>query len=62
MHSQEIDSYLRNKNWKLKPNEYVNIINVNSCPELDHIAYNSQNNDYNIWTKNGYAWTIKIEC
>lgn len=60
MYSHEIDSYLRNRNWELNPIEYMNIINVKASPELDHITYNHKDNDYKVWTKNGYEWTIKV--
>ena len=58
MYSWEIDRFLRDKNFCLSPDEYQKI--VTESPQINHIKYEPNANDFVISTDDNYTWRFKI--
>ena len=48
MFDWEIQNYLQERNYILTNKEYVYI--CNTCPQINHIKYNSFADNFEIWT------------
>lgn len=56
MYSEEIKQLVELRNYYISLKEYLEII---KSPQIDHIKYENQN--FNIWTKDGYYFRFKIK-
>ena len=52
MYDYEILSYLEDKYFKLSNKEYMYI--CSTCPQINHIKYNSFEDKFEIWTDCNY--------
>ena len=55
MYSYEIEKLLNLRNNLVTLKEYLEITN---SPQVDHVKY--ENNEFHIWTTDGYKFTLKI--
>lgn len=55
MYSDEIAKLLKMRYNLVSIKEYLEII---KSPQIDHIKY--ENNEFKIWTNDGYTFTLKI--
>ena len=52
MYDWELQNYLNERNNVLSNKEYIYV--CNTCPQLNHIRYNSFNNYYEAWSNYNY--------
>ena len=55
MYSWEIAKLLKIRYNLVSIKEYIQIV---SSPQVDHVKY--ENDDFKIWTNDGYTFTLKI--
>lgn len=55
MYSEEIAKLLKMRYNLVSIREYIQII---ESPQVDHVKY--ENNEFKIWTNDGYTFTLKI--
>lgn len=60
MYSWEIEKYLSDRYYQLTKDEYLEITNLSNNPQICRIKYNSQANDFQILTIDGYSWIIRL--
>lgn len=60
MYSHEIDRYMTERNYKLTRDEYKWISSISRSPQISEIKYDCFNNNFNIYTKDGYHWTFTL--
>lgn len=58
MYSHEIDQTLKSQNYNVDADTYLHI--CNSSPQVTHVKYNPYSDSFELWTKDGYYWKIKI--
>lgn len=56
MYSEEIKNLIELRNYYISVKEYLMVI---KSPQIDHIKYENQN--FNIWTKDGYYFKFKLK-
>lgn len=61
MYSWEIDNYLRNKNYVINKDEYVNLINISSSSQIIYVKYDAYSNSFYVETNDGYNWVFRIK-
>lgn len=60
MYSWEINNIVTSKNNSLNVHEYLEITNLKSNPQICRITYNAYDDNFSIYTNDGYSWTIKV--
>lgn len=58
MFSYEIQELLQKNNFTIKHDMYSSI--CLSSPQIDRIKYDSYNNNFQMWTSDGYYWIFSI--
>lgn len=48
------------RNYKLTRDEYKWISSISRSPQISEIKYDCFNNNFNIYTKDGYHWTFTL--
>ena len=61
MYSWEIDNYLRDRNYVINKNEYMNIADVRLSSQISRVKYDAYSNSFYMETKDGYNWTFWIK-
>lgn len=61
MYSWEIEKFLKDRNYCIGKNDLKFITDIKSHPQLDHIKYNSYDNSYDMWDKEGTYYHFKVE-
>lgn len=59
MYSNEIDNFLRTRNWKITPDEYSELTPQRN-PQINRMTYNTSTNKVYICTNDGYEWEFEI--
>lgn len=52
MYDWEIQNYLKDRNYRLNSEEYINM--YHSCPQMKYIKYNAFGNYFEMWTDCNY--------
>lgn len=60
MYSWEIEKYLSDRYYQLTKDEYLEITNLQNSPQICRIKYNSQTDDFQILTIDGYSWIVRL--
>lgn len=60
MYSYEIQNWLESKNYTLTSQEYIKLITDENNIQIDHIKFDPFANKTNIWTNDGYEWSISV--
>lgn len=58
MYSYEIENYLKEKNYKITPLEFMAIINTS--PQIKQVLLENNNNIYTILTDDNYRRNVEI--
>lgn len=58
MYSCEIDSIIKQNNYIIYSDIYINI--CSTSPQINHIKYEPFGNYFEVWTSDGYYWKIKV--
>jgi len=58
MYSHEIQQLLELKNYLINHIEYLNILNTS--PQINHVEYNQQLDEYEMWTNDNYYFKYKV--
>lgn len=58
MYSHEIQQLLELKNYLINHIEYLNILNTS--PQINHVEYNKQQDEYEMWTTDNYYFKYKV--
>lgn len=61
MYSNELDEYMRKRNWVLTKEEYLYVTDLNQHIQISRITYNSFEDSFTIYTKDGFSWTIRVK-
>ena len=61
MYSHEIKQLLEFKNYLLDRKEANRILNVKDSPQINHVKYNQDSNDFEMWTSDNYYFKFKIK-
>lgn len=61
MYSYEIKQLLELKNYLLDRKEANKILNVKDNPQINHIKYNQNGNDFEMWTSDDYYFKFKVK-
>lgn len=61
MYSYEIKQLLELKNFLLDRKEANKILNVKDNPQINHIKYNQNGNDFEMWTSDDYYFKFKVK-
>ena len=59
MYSEEIDYYLRSRNWVITPDEYSEL-RPQKNPQIIRTTYNTATNKFYIKTNDGYEWEFEV--
>ncbi len=59
MYDWEIIKYLQEKGGCLSNNEYSFILDT--CPQLNHVKYNSYIDEFTAWSQDGNMFTFKVK-
>lgn len=57
MYSHEIEQLLKIKNYLVSYQEYINICR---SIQVNHVKYNPEHDNIDIWTNDNYHFTLKI--
>ena len=60
MYSYEIEKLLKEKKFLINYKEYLEI--CNTSPQIDHVLYNKESDDIDIWTNDNYHFKIRIKA
>ena len=60
MYSWEIESFLKERNFCVAPEECNQIVNVNNNTQISYVKYSCYNNEYYMRTEDGYEFRFKI--
>lgn len=63
MYSEEIRRLLEYRNYVLEAcsEELLRVVNVQENPQLDHITYLKDSNEYEMWSKSGEHFKFKVK-
>lgn len=61
MYSYEIKQLLELKNYLLDGKEANKILNVKDSSQINHIKYNQNGNDFEMWTSDDYYFKFKVK-
>ena len=60
MYSYEIDQFLRERNFELTSEEYMELT-PQKCNQISRLTYNTENNTFHLYTYDGYDWIFKVK-
>ena len=58
MYNYEIKDYLQSRNYSLNQKEYEYI--VNTCPQINHIKYESYEKIFKMWSSDGEYFEFAV--
>lgn len=58
MYSHEIEQILKNQNYNIDSETYVNICDTST--QISKAKYNSYNDKYELWTSDNYYWKFSV--
>ena len=61
MYSHEIKQLLELKNYLLDRKEANKIFNVKDSPQINHVKYNRDTTDFEMWTSDNYYFKLKVK-
>ena len=61
MYSYEIEQYLKERNYILDSESILPVIDLLVNTQIARIKYSSENNEYEIWTHDGYYFKFTVE-
>ena len=59
MFSWEIDAVIKQNNYIVSSDIYINI--CSTSPQINHIHYDSFGNYFEIWTSDEYYWRFQVK-
>lgn len=60
MYSDEIETFLRKRNYVLTPEECNVIMDISTNTQISHMKYFCSNNEYHISTDDGYNFIFTV--
>ncbi len=60
MYSFEIDKKLKEYNYKLPSDVYLQMFDTKISTQVNHIIYNPWGNYFSVWTDDGYHWEFSV--
>ena len=60
MYSEEIDQFLRDRNYRLTCEEYGEL-NPQKNPQISRLYYDTGTNLFHLYAYDGYEWTFYIK-
>lgn len=61
MYSHEIKQLLELKNYLLDRKEANKILNVKDSPQINHVKYNTYDDNFEMWTTDNYYFKFKVK-
>lgn len=61
MYSHEIKQLLELKNYLLDRKEANKILNIKNSPQINHVKYNTYDDNFEMWTSDNYYFKFKIK-
>lgn len=61
MYSWEIEKFIRERDYKLTPEECNKLMDVNENKQISHMKYFFENNEYHISTDDGYYFVFEVK-
>ena len=59
MYSWEIDNIMKQNDYTIYANTYIDI--CSTSPQINHIHYDSFGNYFEIWTDDRYYWKFRVK-
>lgn len=61
MYSSEIETFLKERNYVVTPEECNMLMDVNINTQITHMSYFCADNEYHISTDDGYNFKFKVK-
>lgn len=61
MYSHEIKELLELKNYLLDRKEANKILDIDSSTQINHVKYNQDTKDFEMWTTDNYYFKFKVK-
>ena len=61
MYSNEIKQLLELKNYLLDRKEANKILNIKDSPQINHVKYNTYDDNFEMWTSDNYYFKFKVK-
>lgn len=61
MYSAEIDTFLKERNYRITPEECNILMDVNTNTQISHMRYFVEDNEYHIITDDGYFFRFWVK-
>ena len=61
MYSAEIDTFLKERNYRITPEECNVLMDVNTNTQISHMRYFVEGNEYHIVTDDGYFFRFWVK-
>ena len=61
MYSYEIKQLLELKNYLLDRKEANKILNIKDSPQINHVKYNTYDDNFEMWTSDNYYFKFKVK-
>ena len=61
MYSCEMEQYIRNRDYRLNPDETNKIINIVENPQIKSMKYFCEGNEYVVITEDGYTFKFSVK-
>ena len=61
MYSYEIKQLLELKNYLLDRKEANKILNIKDSPQINHVKYNTYDDNFEMWTSDNYYVKFKVK-
>ena len=61
MYSHEIKQLLELKNYLLDRKEANKILNIKDSPQINHVKYNTYDDNFEMWTSDNYYFKFKVK-
>lgn len=59
-YSFEIDNKLKERNYNLSSEEYLELFNPSVSTQITRVLYNPWDNYFSCWTNDGYHWRFTV--
>ena len=61
MYSSEIETFLKERNYVVNPEECNLLMDINQNPQIDHMQYFTADNQYVIFTNDNYCFRFWVK-
>lgn len=61
MYSHEIKQLLELRNYLLDRKEANKVLDVNNSPQINHVKYNTHEDNFEMWTSDNYYFKFKVK-